>query len=272
MSNVIAEIFFDIDPNDKLFNLIVEQLDRGGMGSAVHKVIKSLNDALEKFREEAALDGVAPGFRTDERLMGNLSYFIRNELGLRKLGSGTQRYTFQIDNDHVLKLAHNDGGIKANEGEGLVTRSSPLSRYTPKVYYSGPNNYYIISERVTPISGDDDYLDWIEGTDVPDFMKSSVQEFDRIISILSRIDSQNQYSGSGDYDPFDILVSSLRMPYETKEQAENRIKTLFESDFINQLLRIIKDHGARFDRIIRDIVDFNLGFNSEGQSVILDYA
>lgn len=254
---MIAEIFFLDDPKNQLFNIVVEQLDRGGMGSKVQSVISKLNKKIEK------LATTEPRFT-----MRMLREFIDGELNLRPISEmGTQRKVYAIDDDHVLKVAHNLNGMTANSGEASVSATSPLTKYVPKVYYAGPDFYYIISERVEPVYGDKEFLQWIRGTDVPDFMKD-IHEFNRIISILASLQRSNYIES----DQFGTLVKELKKPYETQREAEERVKTIFESDFINQILRIVKDKGPHFERIINDLADFNLGFNSEGQSVILDYA
>jgi hypothetical protein len=268
MSNMIAEIFFLDDPKNQLFNIIVEQLDRGGMGSKVQSVVSNLNKKIEELKKEIAEKDYTSATVEPRFIMRMLREYIDDKLNLRKVSEmGTQRKVYAIDDDHVLKVAHTLNGITANNGEASVSATSPLTKYVPKVYYAGPDFYYIISERVEPVYGDREFLEWIRGTDVPDFMKD-IHEFNRIISILAGISRRN-YSEN---DSFGILVQELKKPYETPKEAEERVKTIFESDFINQILRIIQDKGFHFSRIINDIVDFNLGFNSEGESVILDYA
>jgi len=70
----------------------------------------------------------------------------------QRIGSGSGRIVYALDNDNVLKLAKNAKGVAQNEAEEQVARYKDYDDILTNVYESDDNNTWIISEKAKKIT------------------------------------------------------------------------------------------------------------------------
>lgn len=78
--------------------------------------------------------------------------YAKEKLG--KLGTGSARIVFEIDDDMVLKLARNKKGLAQNDLESEIAATSWYD-FVAKVYDADPNNLWIESEKATRMKKSD---------------------------------------------------------------------------------------------------------------------
>jgi hypothetical protein len=71
---------------------------------------------------------------------------------LEKIGKGSSRTVYRIDDEHVLKLAHNDKGIAQNniEADGYIQQAYP--DIVANVVESSPDKLWIVVEKAKRIT------------------------------------------------------------------------------------------------------------------------
>lgn len=71
---------------------------------------------------------------------------------LTKIGKGSSRTVYQIDDDHVLKIAHNNKGIAQNriESDGYIQQVYP--DIIARVIDSNPDDLWIVAEKAKKIT------------------------------------------------------------------------------------------------------------------------
>ena len=70
----------------------------------------------------------------------------------RRLGKGSSRAAFQINDNAVIKVALNEKGVAQNRAESDWYLTEHYSYIFPKLYYEDENDRYIISEHIIPLT------------------------------------------------------------------------------------------------------------------------
>jgi hypothetical protein len=90
--------------------------------------------------------------------------YAKEKLG--KLGTGSARVVFEIDEDKVLKLARNKKGLAQNDLESDIAATGWYD-FVAQVYDADPDNLWIESEKAVPMKKSDfknitgfDFEDW----------------------------------------------------------------------------------------------------------------
>jgi len=71
---------------------------------------------------------------------------------LEKIGAGSSRIVYRIDDTHVLKLAKNDKGLAQNSVEGDFSMHQYYSEFIPELIEVDDDYLWIIKERVNKIT------------------------------------------------------------------------------------------------------------------------
>ena len=71
---------------------------------------------------------------------------------LQPLGQGSSRAVYVYSPKYALKIATNEAGLYQNELESSISSSHEYDDITARVIDSAPNNIWLISELVSPIS------------------------------------------------------------------------------------------------------------------------
>lgn len=114
------------------------------LNEIVHKTVKKiLNEAMsEQFSFET--------LKSIQSFRGRLKYCVET-LGFR-IGSGSSRTCFQLDDNRILKLALNAKGIAQNEVEARTDYNLDSLGIRPEIYDETDyeNNWFIVCEYVLP--------------------------------------------------------------------------------------------------------------------------
>ena len=94
-------------------------------------------------------------------------------LDLEYLGSGTSRTVYGLGGDKVIKIALNVKGIEQNKLEAFAGRDAVVAKIIAKVFDSDDEYYWIVSERLTPIT---DAADFKEAEDIVGVSWNEVRE------------------------------------------------------------------------------------------------
>ena len=149
-------------------------------------------------------------------------------------GIGSGRIAFDLG-DKVLKWAHNDGGIAQNYMESRIQDQSPL---LTNVYNAHPKSWWIVSEKVVPFNG---WNDFITITGVPQEL------FDT---------SSEQFAFRGSLSPEEI--DQLRIRYDLEPDT---------LEFINQLMMMRNSLQLAGDTFVPE----HWGQNPAGEIKLYDY-
>lgn len=119
------------------------------LNEIVHKTVKKyLNEAMsEQFSFET--------LKSIQSFRGRLKYCAET-LGFR-IGSGSSRTCFQLDDNRILKLALNAKGIAQNEVEARTDYNLDSLDIRPEIYDETDyeNNWFIVCEYVLPAKAND---------------------------------------------------------------------------------------------------------------------
>lgn len=246
LSNMVESIVLG-NINNYLIEEISEQLRRGGLGSKVNSTIRELELAYERGGPEMLMSMV-------------------DALELKQLSDiGSQRVVYDIDGDHVLKFARHDLGKEANEREASPQVQSALSGLVPKVYWRSKDNSAVIMDKVIPASsiGDADQAmsKWFSdlGMEIPE--GKSWNQYQVLIYFLARtydFDDVTFYENIKKYKPIIGL-------------SDEEIKEIIESNLAISFMKVVKEFGSGFLRVLKDIGINNVGWTKDGDPVILDW-
>lgn len=100
--------------------------------------------------------------------------YAKEKLG--KLGAGSARIVFDIDDDMVLKLARNKKGLAQNELEADIAATDWYD-FVAKVYDADPNNLWLEAEKARPMKKSD--FKAITGFDFDDWGNTLLEEHRR---------------------------------------------------------------------------------------------
>lgn len=115
----------------------------------IRKIIKNiLNEAMSKSFSFDKLKSI-------QTFRGRLNYCMET-LGFR-IGSGSARTCFQLDDNRILKLALNPKGIAQNEVEARMDYNLDSLGIRPEIYDETDydNNWFIVCEYVLPAKAND---------------------------------------------------------------------------------------------------------------------
>lgn len=242
---------------------INEQFDRGGFGSKVQAIIKASNKRIEEVNDYLEESNISDSYTVIETLISGLQILYERDLDLKRIGKGTRRYVYRIDDDHILKLAHNINGLTSNQTEAQSQGFESFFNYIPKVFYSGPDFLYQIQESVNTVNSMSEFSDWLYEIGVPDWL-CDPEIFDDFVLFL--------YNVKGKENNQERLVDKIIDEFEVdKEEAIEMSVELMESPFIRELAKLAFSDNKNYLRIIADISPSNVGFNYEGKPVILDH-
>jgi len=87
---------------------------------------------------------------------------------LEPIGTGSSRKTFLLSSKYALKIAINKAGVGQNEAEIDVFTNPKTKPIVSKIYSSGPNNSWLISDLVKPIT-DEKEFEKLAGVSWPEF-------------------------------------------------------------------------------------------------------
>lgn len=246
---MIVELFFS-DIKKSKWNFLVEQ-NSGGLGIFVYNLITKLEDYKKKYPHASS---------------ENLTQFVKS-LGLKPLGVGNQRSVFSIDDDHVIKIAWNDAGYQANSKEANPKVQSLLRNFVPKVYRADPNGAWIVMDKVTSAedveaTGMDPYTaidNWFASVGFPESI-----DFLQINEILFKISESVE---NGEFSVSEVVDNFAKK----KGWSEEQKRDFLESDIFSMLVRSTSDFDKSFFRVIGDLGPSNVGWDSDGRPVILDW-
>lgn len=180
-------------------------------------------DNLTAFIEEIILEELEeaqypPSFNPEEfknlnSFKARLSY-VKSRMP--KLGQGSSRAVFEIDNETVLKVALNEKGLAQNSSERDIGKFSDLYPVA-KVFDSSPDDFWVEMQKAR---------------------KAKKSDFKKILGItfldFYEIMNYVKFDGYRQFDP----------PNSYKEMVQSG-----ENEFFNQLIDLI----ANYDMAIRDI-------------------
>lgn len=86
--------------------------------------------------------------------------------GLEELGIGSSRFTFNMGNGKVLKVARNQKGVEQNKLEATAGRDPSVHDILASVYDWSEDHAWLVAEKVEPLS-DLDYKEAEAATGVP---------------------------------------------------------------------------------------------------------
>ena len=251
MKFLVEDFFRDVSLRE--FNKLVEQNQPGGLGSVLPVVVHK----LQAFEEEGDTD------------LWDMQQFIEKEIGLKVLGAGTQRVVFDIDGDHVLKLALNSAGQGANKKESSMQVQGLLRDLVPRVYMSNPNGKWVVMDRVYKIE-EEDQDQWFEdafGIDPEIASDSLMMRFGVFCSAMIM-------KGKSMQDALKEAMLKIKDMYRSKTITPEQEESILESPVLHRLIRLIvemKKSGLDYSRVIGDMYDKNMGRDSDGNPVIIDW-
>lgn len=216
---------------------------RGGYGSKVNKIV-SLLSPCDTLRE---VDDVLHKLIVDRTIY--------------RIGYGSFRDVYYIDEDHVLKVPSGESGTGQNWGEMNPKIQSMLYPFVPKVYAADEENgLWIIAENV-PKTGKEASQEWMEKTGLYEYFKS-MDDF----QLFSEALIENYYKimagdKSQDWDKSDLdefmMISGL-------DHAS--LRRVYKLPIIRALYRA----KTELDVGIWDLKAGNIGIASDGRPVIID--
>lgn len=243
MSFLIENFFKEIS-NEK-FDFIFEQYQTGGLGKIVRKVVSD----LQQFDEDG------------NKSLWDVQNFIDKKLNLKFIDSGTQRAVFDIDGDYVLKLAMNLNGINANKTESNMNAQGLLRDLVPRVYISDPNYKWIIMDRIEPEKDEEKWFRDFFGSDINiDYIVHFAINLSLFISRGNSINQSIELS----LDKIESIFGSDLITPEVKE-------ALLDAPLLHKLIRAVSEFGTDFSRVIGDLYYKNMGRDSQGNPIIIDW-
>lgn len=160
---------------------------------------------------------------------------------LQKIGAGSSRIVFKVDNDMVLKLAKNNKGVAQNESEFDIFKTA---------YYSGG-----LAAEVFEV--DDRYL-WIE-MELAQKCKPSM--FKQIVGV--DFDTFGRYVMNYDFE-----MKGKRTPYRIEPNDEDIIAN---SDFCMDIINLMLETNLAAGDLIRISSYGVVNRDGENQIVLIDY-
>lgn len=161
-----------------------------------------------------------------------------------RIGSGSSRIVFALDNNTVIKMAKNEKGIAQNLAELKVFEKAP--ERVAKIKWYHPKGYYLIVERCTSL------YRFLENKEV----NIDAADFSNYVDI----------NVSEKYTAKDVEKIVKKFVIENKDEAK------YKPAIFKMLAKQIKELATFiWKNKIDDIYDDQLGVNKAGKIVLLDY-
>lgn len=144
------------------YNIIWKVLRRSGYLDKIWEIINNVYNKVNSIKEsygkkknrinEAMDDSFSIKELSHMDSPSDVFWYCREHLG-KQIGDGSSRAVFQMDDGRCIKVAYNDYGLQQNKVESKTNKSN--FRLFPLIYYSSPNNLFIIMEYVLPATKED---------------------------------------------------------------------------------------------------------------------
>jgi hypothetical protein len=175
------------------------------------------------------------------------------EQHLRRLGSGSGRIAFQVDNDKILKIAKNQKGVAQNDVEiqlffdGYIVNSG-YQNLLAKVYEADEENGLWLEM---------DLLSQIKLTEFKEYFGVSIRELDNVIRAIEDNAGKNRWYGRHTSELFD--------KFNEGELEESNPK-------LYELIDLLQEMSVNFDHAIGDMKRISsYGRTVDGRIVVVDY-
>lgn len=205
-------------------------------------ILKELKGQANKINELKSLEKELDSSDFDEKeKRRKILQFLIKEMPF--IAKGSSRMVFKLDDDRVIKFAHNHKGIAQNKVESNPQLQSRYGDIVAKVYDRSPNYYWLESEYVTQAEPDQ----WANRLGL-----ATHEEFKNYLANVLFYDKSS---------PQD------KKQFEKKYQAwlDSIIKRAPEA---YEMLQLAREFSMKYG----DFAHNNLGFSTQdGRPVILDY-
>lgn len=224
----------------------------GTSGLSTRELDRFWNDFNHsEYRNDNKIDSFddGPDLTLDDKLadIGHQVYQLVTSKGGKIFGAGGSRQTFILTSKLILKLAVNEKGLEQNKTEYEISQKFP--NITAKVYKTGPEYYYIVSELVRPITNWDEF---------ENLTKINWVVFRDIMSALAKTNSES----------LSTVVLSQKTLSQLTFLTAYQVKKFFKEPLVVSLFEVVKKGGL-------SIVDLqrveHYGKTADGRIVLLDY-
>jgi hypothetical protein len=205
-------------------------------------IIKELKGQANKINDLKALEKELDSSDLDEKEKRRkiLQFLIK---GTPFIAKGSSRMVFKLDDDRVIKFAHNNKGIAQNKVESNPQLQSRYGDIVAKVYDRSPNYYWLESEYVTQAEPD---------------------QWANRLGLATHSEFKNYLANVLFYDQ---ASPQDKKQFEKKYQAwlDSIVKRAPEA---YEMLQLAREFSMKYG----DFAHNNLGFSTQdGRPVILDY-
>ena len=225
---------------------------------------KKINEAVDKEFSYNELDNIK-SFR--ERFN-----YCTKHLGAG-IGQGSSRIVFQIDDEKVLKLAKNTGGIYQNKWEWNFYKNLNDIEILPEVYTCSDNYTYIVTDYVLPVEEMD--FKKILGVSWDDFLEDILKPVCKVISLENNYKINKKYSGEKKYfttkwpdilnNKFLVSIDKYDAIVPISEKAHKQIINIILSPVVNYCtyigeIKFLKDlmtYCKSENVVVNDLGGFN---------------
>jgi hypothetical protein len=187
----------------------------------------------------------------------------------KKLGEGSFRRVYDLDDDFVLKIALVEEGKNANLSEKEAYKV--LKEYSPKIYIHGKDYRYILAEKCEVASSSEDEEYWMLKC-----MNYDEELYNKLNNFIYEYIKDGEVVGEGMNDLCRLFIMYIigisiennflsKFNYRTMSDEDN--KNLLLLDFSKKIIHAYNDgyHGP-----ITDAKMDNIGFGSDERPVFVD--
>ena len=199
----------------------------------INKTMRMLGENIEEMETPMPSHFDVNHFKTLKSFNSRVQYCNQT---LKRLGVGSSRRVYSIDNTKVLKLAINTKGIEQNTTESDSYTQERYSGIVTIVYEASPDDQWIISEFAKPINANR-------------FKELTNIEFRKYTGYISLTYDQNQGTKISDKE-FQLwgLTREDRDHFEENEFIDNIMSLIFENDYpVGDFMRL-----NSYGEVIRD--------------------
>lgn len=203
--------------------IVLDESQRITLKEAMSNKIRS--DFFQELDTYASVEDYGDCFKLCRQYLGD------------KIGSGSSRTVFQLDDEKVLKLAMSEQGMAQNKAEiDAYRKTTKYKDLFPRIFSVGYNNTYFITEYVLPLnilSGSpqgDKYVD-----DIYNCLGVSENEYMKLTEIIEN----NTFDNNGTLKMEDLKV----MPFENTNMSVY--------DFLNKRMK----ENANFNLLMQYLLD-----------------
>lgn len=220
-----------------------------------------------------ALERISEDFRGEpEEKIEEIVSFIKHayrdpKFKLEFIGNGVCRDVYDIGNDRVLKLVNRSNrdisrSFQSNESEVDPTMRAILDGFIPEIYEYDKYDYsWLITEKCELLKRRDD--EWLSGVGVE-------QEDIELLKMLSRKTYYQLILFSAIFFIVGFIKKKKGITSKEEDKLAIYIYEKYKSNkFFSMLIKLINSENVY---IIQELENHNLGFNKNGNPVILDYA